>query len=221
VLGHGTIVGMAPDPYAVFTRRLAEPGVVEICVLRSHFGFMAYHGGALEERTDTIAAAAADASGASLYAVLHPPPDPEHLPSILVRPAESPTLAAFIDHVDVVVTIHGYGRWGMFTSLLLGGRNRELATTIGERLGERLDGYEIVTELEAIPRELRGMHPDNPVNLPRLAGVQIELPPRVRGLGPKWADWRGDGFVPPAQALVDVLASVAAGWPPDERDPTA
>jgi phage replication-related protein YjqB (UPF0714/DUF867 family) len=211
---------MPPDPSALFTRRLAEPGVVEICELRSRFGFMAYHGGALEERTDTIATAAAEASGASVYAVLHPPPDPQHLPSILVRPSESPTLAEFIDHVDVVVTIHGYGRWGMFTSLLLGGRNRDLSVAIGERLRQRLDGYEIVTDLDEIPRELRGIHPDNPVNLPRLAGVQIELPPRVRGLGPKWADWRGDGFVPPAQALVDVLASVAAEWPSNEGDAT-
>src|SRR5262245_18491623 len=204
---------MASDRDALFTRRLAEPGVVEICELRSRFGFMAYHGGALEERTDTIAAAAATASGASLYAVLHPPPEPEHVPSILVRPAESPVLAEFIDHVDVVVTIHGYGRWGMFTSLLLGGGNRELAATIAERLRPTLDGYDVVTDLDEIPRELRGLHPDNPVNLPRLAGVQIELPPRVRGLGPRWADWRGGGVVPTAQARVAVLIGVAAGWP--------
>ncbi len=212
---------MAPDRDALFTRRLAEPGVVEICELRSRFGFMAYHGGALEERTDTIAAAAAEASGASLYAVLHPPPEPMHVPSILVRPAESPVLAEFIDHVEVVVTIHGYGRWGMFTSLLLGGNNRELAATIAERLRPDLDGYDVVTDLAAIPRELRGLHPDNPVNLPRLAGVQVELPPRVRGLGPKWADWRGDGFVPPAQALVDVLAGVAGEWTLNAQDPEA
>jgi phage replication-related protein YjqB (UPF0714/DUF867 family) len=204
---------MAPDRDSLFMSRLAEPGVVEVCELRGRFGFMAYHGGALEQRTDTIAAAAAEASGASLYAVLHPPPEPKHVPSILVRPAESPALAAFIDHVDVVVTIHGYGRWGMFTAVLLGGGNRELAATIGERLRPVLDGYDVVTDLTEIPRELRGLHPDNPVNLPRLAGVQIELPPRVRGLGPKWADWRGDGFVPPAQALVDVLTGVAAEWP--------
>ena len=38
--------------------------------------------------------------------------------------------------------------------------------------------------IDAIPRELRGLHPDNPVNRPRAGGVQLELPPRVRGLGP-------------------------------------
>ena len=219
-VSHGTIAGMVPstpDGDATFTEWLAQPGVVEVCELRGTFGFMAFHGGALEERTDLIATAAAEASGASLYAVLHPPPDPLHLPSTLgnllrVRPADSPALARFIEHVDVVVTIHGYGRWGMFTAILLGGRNRQLATSIADRLRPALDGYEVVTDLDVIPRELRGLHPENPVNLPRFDGVQIELPPRVRGLGPKWADWRGDGFVPPAQALVDVLTEVAASW---------
>ena len=35
---------------------LASPGVREESVLRSRFGFMAFHGGALEEMTDVIAA---------------------------------------------------------------------------------------------------------------------------------------------------------------------
>jgi phage replication-related protein YjqB (UPF0714/DUF867 family) len=210
-----------PDPHAAFTRRLAEPGVVEVCELGSRFGFMAFHGGALEQRTDEIATAAARRAGASLYAVLHPPPDPAHLASTLVRPAASPALARFIEHVDVVVTIHGYGRSGRYTDLLLGGRNRELAATIAERLRAALDDYQVVTDLDEIPRELRGLHADNPVNLPPFAGVQIELPPRVRGLGPRWADWNGDGLVPPAQTLVDVLADVATGWPPAGRSRTA
>jgi phage replication-related protein YjqB (UPF0714/DUF867 family) len=153
--------------------------------------------------------------------VLHPPPDPAHLPSTLVRPAASPALARFIEHVDVVVTIHGYGRSGRFTEVLLGGRNRELAATIAARLRAVLVDYRAVTDLDEIPRELRGLHPDNPVNLPAHAGVQIELPPRARGLGPRWADWDGDGLVPPAQTLVDVLADVAAGWSEPERGRTA
>jgi phage replication-related protein YjqB (UPF0714/DUF867 family) len=215
------MVPCPPDPHAAFTRRLAEPGVIEICQIRSRFGFMAFHGGALEQRTDEIAAAAAEQAGASLYAVLHPPPDPAHLASTLVRPGASPALARFIEHVDVVVTIHGYGRSGRFTELLLGGRNRDLAEVIAERLRSALDGYTVVTDLDEIPRELRGLHPDNPVNLPARAGVQIELPPRVRGLGPKWADWVGDGLVPPAQALVDVLAAVASEWSPEDRSRSA
>jgi len=215
------MVPCPPDPHAAFTQRLAEPGVIEICQIRSRFGLMAFHGGALEQRTDEIAAAAAEQAGASLYAVLHPPPDPAHLASTLVRPGASPALARFIEHVDVVVTIHGYGRSGRFTELLLGGRNRDLAEVIAERLRSALHGYTVVTDLDEIPRELRGLHADNPVNLPARAGVQIELPPRVRGLGPKWADWVGDGLVPPARALVDVLAAVAAEWSPEDRSRSA
>ena len=66
--------------------RLAEPGVVERLELRSPFGFMAFHGGALERQTDRIASAAADAAGASLYVVAHPEPDPPHFPSTEVQP---------------------------------------------------------------------------------------------------------------------------------------
>ena len=53
-----------------FAELLAQPGVEEVCELRSQFGFMAFHGGALEAMTDVIARAAADASGASYYGAL-------------------------------------------------------------------------------------------------------------------------------------------------------
>jgi phage replication-related protein YjqB (UPF0714/DUF867 family) len=195
-----------------FGRALAEPGAVERLELRSSFGFMAFHGGALERQTDRIAAAAAEAAGASLYVVAHPEPHPPHFPSTEVLPEHSTALQTFLDHVRVVITVHGYGRDGMFTTVLLGGSNRRLAATLRDALASALPDYEIRDDLEAIPRELRGLHPDNPVNVPALGGVQMELPPRVRGLGPRWADWDGDGFVPPAAALVDALACVARAW---------
>ena len=204
--------GAEPRSADGFGRALAEPGAVERVELRSRFGFMAFHGGALERQTDRIAAAAARAAGASLYVVLHPEPDPPHFPSTTVNGGASQALQSFLDHVRVVVTVHGYGRDGMFTSLLLGGRNRELAARMRVALAAALPDYDIVDDLDTIPRELRGLHPDNPVNLPPDGGVQVELPPRVRGLGPRWADWDGEGFVPPAAALVAALASVARSW---------
>lgn len=197
-----------------FGRALAEPGVVEHVELRSPFGFMAFHGGALERQTDRIAIAAAEAAGASLYVVSHPGPNPPHFPSTSVNGDASPALRSFLAHVRIVVTVHGYGRDGMFTTLLLGGSNRPLAATLREALAAALPDYELLDDLDAIPRELRGLHPDNPVNLPPDGGVQLELPPRVRGLGPRWADWAHDGFVPPAAALVDALAAVARSWVP-------
>jgi phage replication-related protein YjqB (UPF0714/DUF867 family) len=194
-----------------FAALLAEPGVEERCELRSRFGFMAYHGGSLEVMTDVIARAAADAGGASYYGVHQPDGMRHHLPSIRVRPAESEALAAFVAHVDVVVTIHGFGRRGLFTSLLLGGRNRELAEHVAGHLRPALPAYDVITDLGRIPPALRGQHDANPVNLPRGAGVQIELPPRVRGSSPLWWDWER-GLTPHTVALVEALAAACRSW---------
>ena len=90
----------------------------------------------------------------------------------IVRRAGSPRLGQFLDHVDVVVTIHGYGRWGMFTSLLLGGGNRELAAADRRRAGARAARLRGRHRPRADPPELRGLHPDNPVNVPRRAACR-------------------------------------------------
>lgn len=190
----------------MFAELLAHPGVEERCELGSSFGLLAFHGGNLERGTDRIADAAAARSGASLYTVVQPPDLRWHVPSTEFQPSVSPALAAFLDHVATVVAVHGYGREGRWTTLLLGGRNRQLAAALGAHLRAGLGpGFEVVDDLEAIPVELRGVHPRNPVNLPPGGGVQLELPPRVR---------RGTG-VPtfdPAyeEAVVAALAAVAA-----------
>ena len=194
----------------MFADLLRQPGVEEVVELRSSFGFLAFHGGSLEQATDTIAAEAARRGGASLYAVLQPPDLRWHVPSRLVDPAASTALARFLDHVEVAVAVHGYGREGRWTDVLLGGGNRGLARGLAARLAAALPEYRIVAELDVIPPELRGRHPDNPVNRPRRGGVQLELPPRVRGLGPKWADWTGPGQPPPTEALIAALAQAAA-----------
>lgn len=195
-----------------FAELLATTGVREIVELRSSFGFMAYHGGSLEERTDVIASCAAGTAGASYYGVLQPPDLQWHLPSTSVRPAASAALARFLDHVDVVVTIHGFGRHGFWTSLLLGGTNRELAEHVGAHLRPALPRYDVVTDLERIPGGLRGLHPENPVNRARTGGVQVELPPRVRGNTPRCPRPGVDGLVPDARALADGLAAAASSW---------
>jgi len=194
-----------------FAELLALDGVVEESELRGSFGFMAFHGGGLEEMTDVIARAAADRSGASYYGVLHPPDWDLHLPSTRVSPAESAPLAGFIDHVDIVVTVHGFGRRALMTSLLLGGQNRGLASHIAAHLRNALPAYDVVDDLEFIPKELRGIHDRNPVNLPARAGVQIELPPRVRGSSPLWWDWEG-GLTPHTEALIEGLAAAARSF---------
>jgi len=196
----------------MFDQLLGHPGVEEVLELRSSFGFMAYHGGSLEEMTDVIAAAAAERAGASYYGVLQPADLQWHIPSTKVDPAHSEGLQAFLDHVDVVVTVHGYGREGYWATLLLGGSNRALAEHVGGHLRGYLPAYEIATELERIPKELRGLHPLNPVNLPTQGGAQLELPPRVRGSSPLWWDWEGPGPTPHTEALISGLAEAATTW---------
>jgi phage replication-related protein YjqB (UPF0714/DUF867 family) len=170
----------------VFAELLAHPGVEEVCELRSPFGLMAFHGGNLEVGTDLVAERAAELSGASLYAVRQPSDLRWHIPSTAVQPSESAALARFLEHVDVAVAVHGYGREGFWTTLLAGGRNRPLATHLATALRTAIEphGYDVIDALEDIPTQLRGVHRANPVNLPRGGGVQLELPPRIRGTTP-------------------------------------
>ena len=127
--------------HRTFADLLAEDGVVEECELRSRIGFMAYHGGALEEMTDVIARAAAEKAGASYYGVLQPDHLKWHISSHKVSPDDSPTLRSFLEHVDLVITVHGYGRNNMWTTLLLGGQNRELAEPHLRQSLEALGNY--------------------------------------------------------------------------------
>jgi phage replication-related protein YjqB (UPF0714/DUF867 family) len=198
---------------SAFATLLAQPGVEEVTELRGRVGFMAYHGGALEAMTDVIARRAATRADASCYSVIQPAGMRDHLPSIKVNPDESAALATFVEHVDIVITVHGYGRRGLFGSLLLGGGNRPFAEHVGDALRRTLPAYDIRTDIDTIPQPLRGLHPANPVNLPRHGGVQIELPPRVRGSSPLWWDWEGPGLTPHTEALIDGLAEAATSWP--------
>ncbi len=201
----------------MFKQLLDHPGVDEVCELRGKFGFMAFHGGNLEENTDVIAQAAALQSGSSYYGVHQPLGMRQHIASHLISPADSPALASFIDHVDIVVTIHGYGRKGLFTTLLLGGKNRGLASHVAAHLNAALPAYDIEHDLEKIPSDLAGQHHLNPVNLPRHGGVQIELPPRVRGSSPLWWDWEGPSLTPHTNSLIDALSNAARSWPNTAR----
>src|SRR5690242_5334328 len=74
-----------PGPQSL-SALLSAPGVTERSQLRSRFGFLAIHGGGLEEMTDVIAERAAEAAAASVYVVGHPDHYPHHLPSALFDP---------------------------------------------------------------------------------------------------------------------------------------
>lgn len=198
-----------------FAELLVAPGVEETSVLRSlRLGFMAYHGGELEKGTDIVAREAAEHSGASYYAVTQAQDPVHHIASTKIDPAASPTLATFLDYVDAVITIHGYGLESQRKSLLLGGRNRELASHVADHLRPALTGYEIVDVVEDIPKRLRGQHSKNPVNLPRQQGLQIELPPTIRWnyASHNWSDHGDAGRAPDTDTLIKALTSAASTW---------
>lgn len=193
---------------------LASDGVAEHCELRSRVGFMALHGG-LEATTFEIASESARRVDASLYAVVQPDGLTWHVPSHRFDPAESPALARFCSHVDVAVSIHGYGgvrdhpnRW---LTIAVGGSGRGAAHVVASYLREHLAGYEVLDDIDGIPRQYRGLHPRNPVNLVGRAGVQVELPPRVRGTSPLWAehDFEAEPLVPHTKSLISALVDAA------------
>ena len=185
----------------LFADLLAEPGVEEVVELRSPFGFMAFHGGSLERMTDVIAADAAERAGASLYAVVQPPDLRWHIPSHQVHGSDA--LAAFLAHVEVAVALHGFGRQGCWHQILLGGSNRDLAAHLAASLRPALPHLDVVDDLAQVPADLAGLHPRNPVNQPAGGGVQVELPPRARGLTPHNY---------PVEPLIEALAAAARAW---------
>jgi phage replication-related protein YjqB (UPF0714/DUF867 family) len=104
-------------------------------------------------------------------------------------------------------------------TVLLGGGNRRLAAHLAAHLRPGLPDYTVEDDLDAIPVELRGLHPDNPANLPRLGGVQMELPPRIRGQGPFWAEHPPGQPVPHTEQLISGLAAALSAWPEPTTEP--
>ena len=108
------------------------------------------------------------------------------------------------------MSLHGYGRLGRSTQLLAGGGNRVLAEHVAGHFD--VPGYHVVTDLDAMPRELRGLHPDNPVNRVRGGGTQLELSPRLRGISPRSAPADDNGLSPATSALIQGLVAAAHSW---------
>ena len=172
--------------------------------MRSAVGFMALHGGSQDRGTDQLASGAAEQSGASYYAIVQPSGLRVHLTSRLHNPDHSEALRTFLQHVEIAISVHGYGRegfslWvdpergpvieaygpalqgtqtGPLRGIIVGGRNGDLLDIARRLFHDRFSGFHVADELVRL-----GFHPDNPVNLPSKHGVQIELPPGLRGIG--------------------------------------
>ena len=197
---------------------LSWPGVQEICELRSAVGLMALHGGSQDRGTHEIASRTAQQTGASYYAIVQPSGLRFHLTSRRHNPDDSDRLRAFLQHVEIAISVHGFGRDGFaltadpvggvvvepygpalrgrqsgpLRGIIVGGRNTELLEVARRLFHDRFTGYHVADE-----RVRLGFHPNNPVNLPSSHGIQVELPPGLRGIG----DF-GDELVPREDGVV-------------------
>ncbi len=212
--------------------------------MRSAVGFMALHGGSQDRGTDQLVRRAAELSGSSYYAIVQPEGLRVHLTSRLHDPGDSAPLRAFLGHVEIALSVHGFGRdgfslWidpgrgpmidlygpalrgaqaGPLRGIIVGGRNADLLDAARRVFRDRIAGYHLADE-----RVRLGFHPDNPVNLPSARGVQIELPPGLRGIG----DF-GERLVPQEDekvaevvaALVELAALAGEAIGPPAPSPT-
>ena len=208
-------------PIGSLTELLAVDGVSEELDLRSGVGVLALHGGGLERATDVVAREVASRTDSSFYALVQPDGSRRHLSSTRFVTGVSERLDAFLQKVDTVMSIHGYGRHDDFWAVLVGGANRPLAHHVAGHLRATLpEEYRVVDDVEAMPRSLRGLHPDNPVNRVDGGGVQVELPPSIRWNRDHrdWSDRDGTPRAEHLDLLIDGL--VAALEDPDRPDRT-
>ena len=193
--------------------------------MRSAVGFMALHGGSQDRGTDQLARRAAEESGASYYAIVQPSWLRVHLTSRLHNPDHSEMLRSFLQRVEIAISVHGFGRdgfsvWvdpgrgpviepygpalrgqqtGPLRGIIVGGQNADMLDAARRLFHDRFAGYHVADE-----RVRLGFHPDNPVNLPSAHGIQIELPPGLRGIGDL-----GEQLVPSGDGLVaEVVAAL-------------
>jgi phage replication-related protein YjqB (UPF0714/DUF867 family) len=186
---------------------------------------MALHGGSQDRGTHEIAGRAAERAGASYYAIVQPSGLRVHLTSRRHNPDHSARFRAFLHHVEIAISVHGFGRDGFdlrtdpvqglviepygpalrgsqtgpLRGIIVGGNNVDLLETARRLLRDRFVGYRVADE-----RIRLGYDPNNPVNLPSAQGVQIELPPGLRGIGDL-----GERLVPSEDGIVtEVIAAL-------------
>lgn len=194
---------------------LSEPGIFEEIEIRSSFGICAIHGGGLERATEAVAREVAQKTNSSYYALIQPEGSRLHLSSKNFNPAESSKLNKFLQKIDTIISVHGYGKDDDFWAVLLGGSNRKLACHLAGSLREVLpEEYRVVDQIDQIPHPLRGVHPLNPVNYPINGGVQIEIPPGLRWNREYnfWSDSDGTPRSEDLNQLINGLISGVNNW---------
>ena len=145
----------------MFARLLRCSGVEERVAYGSPIGFLALHGG-LEPGTEGVAARCRGGVGASRYIVTQPRTLGWHVPSHRIVTEEVPGLAGFLDHVDIVISVHGYFRPEWPDAVYVGGGESAPGGLLAAQLRAAVPDLEVVDDLHAIPRRLRGVEPAEP-----------------------------------------------------------
>ncbi|OLZ70285.1 hypothetical protein AV521_14100 [Streptomyces sp. IMTB 2501] len=146
-------------------------------------GLLALHG-SNEGGTAELAGLVARRCGATSLVFTQPGArEPVHIPSPRMAADHCALLREFLRRVSLTVSLHGHMRPEAPHTIFLGGANRPAARVLAEAFAAGAPQFPTVTDLAAIPPALRGVHPQNPVNLTRLAGVQVELPLQARTSG--------------------------------------
>ncbi|KUN84129.1 hypothetical protein AQJ66_16515 [Streptomyces bungoensis] len=172
--------------------------------LRSDVGLLALHG-STEGGTAELAQEVAARTGATALVFTQPAGPPVHIPSPRMAVPHCGALKTFLSHVTLTVSLHGHLRPTATRAIFLGGTHRAAALTLAAALVRLAPAFDAVTDLDAIPPGLRGLHPRNPVNLTRAGGVQLELPLRARTEHP------GETTGVPDRPPRPVVAALTAG----------
>jgi len=153
----------------------------EFLHLEGSLGILALHGGRIEPGTEEIARFVAQQSRASLYVFsgrrsvdnlsLH---QPSHRMALQSRPL----LFRFLDRVQTAISIHGHGRDQR--CVYVGGLHQVMVQRFAELALEAFPQYVWISDPERIPLDIRGLDPNNIVNLPPAHGMQLELPKPLR-----------------------------------------
>ncbi|WP_159050364.1 poly-gamma-glutamate hydrolase family protein [Streptomyces cellostaticus] len=150
----------------------------------SAIGLLALHG-TREGGTAELVHEVAAGTGATALVFIQPAGDRVHIPSHRMCVPICDPLRQFLSHVSLTISLHGHLRHEHPRSIFLGGTNRTAAATLAHSLTLLAPAFETIDDLAHIPRGLRGLHPDNAVNLSPFRGVQIELPVSARTGGPR------------------------------------
>ncbi|MEV6118327.1 poly-gamma-glutamate hydrolase family protein [Streptomyces sp. NPDC052109] len=163
-------------------------------------GLLALHG-SNEGGTAQLAETVARHCGATSLVFTQPGVHrPVHIPSPRMAAEPCGLLREFLERVSLTVSLHGHKRPEAPHAVFLGGRHRDAAHVLADALTVHAPHFPAVTDLSAIPSGLRGVHPRNPVNLTRLAGVQVELPLLART--------RGGADIPPREVVEALVTGV-------------